>query len=166
MAKRKYTKEILEEAAKECASIRQMLQKFDLKETGGNYSGMRKRCEQFGVDISHFTGQGWNKLGHPNFGNNIDLEKRFTKHTHRINADKTKQVLLNHKLKEYKCEICGISDWQSKPITLQLHHINGDGTDDRLENLQLLCPNCHSQTDTYCKRKEIRSTNASENSDT
>lgn len=58
MAKRKYTKEILEEAAKECASIRQMLQKFDLKETGGNYSGMRKRCEQFGVDISHFTGQG------------------------------------------------------------------------------------------------------------
>lgn len=58
MTKRKYTKEILEEAAKECTSIRQMLQKFDLKETGGNYFGMRKRCEQLGVNISHFTGQG------------------------------------------------------------------------------------------------------------
>lgn len=58
MVKRKYTKEILEETAKECTSIRQMLQKFDLKETGGNYSGMIKRCKQFGVNISHFTGQG------------------------------------------------------------------------------------------------------------
>ena len=156
MAKKKYTKEILENVAKECTSIRQMLQKFGLKETGGNYSEMKERCKKFDVDISHFTGQGWNKLGHPNFGNNIDLEKRFTKHDRRINADKTKKILLNHKLKEYKCEICGCKDWLGKPITLQLHHINGDGTDDRLENLQLLCPNCHSQTDSYCKRKEIR----------
>jgi len=156
MAKRKYTKEILEEAAKECTSIRQMLQKFDLKETGGNYSEMRKRCEQLGVDISHFTGQGWNKLGHPSFGNSIDLEKRFVKHEKKVSADKTKKILLNHNLKEYKCEICGCSEWLGKPITLQLHHINGDPTDDRLQNLQLLCPNCHSQTDSYCKRKEIR----------
>ena len=50
-----------------------------------------------------------------------------------------------------------------KSITLQLHHINGDGTDDRLENLQLLCPNCHSQTDSYCKRLEIRSTRSTQN---
>ena len=42
-------------------------------------------------------------------------------------------------------------------LTLQLHHINGDPTDDRIENLQILCPNCHSQTDNFCKRKEIRS---------
>ena len=156
MANRKYTKELLENVAKECTSIRQMLQKFGLKETGGNYSSMQKRCESFGVDISHFTGRGWNKLGHPNFGNNIDLEKRFTKHEKRISADKTKQILLNHKLKEYKCECCGITEWQGKSITLQLHHINGDPTDDRIENLQILCPNCHSQTNTFCKRKEIR----------
>lgn len=58
MAKRKYTKEILENVAKECTSIRQMLQKFNLKETGGNYEGMQKRCEKFNIDISHFTGQG------------------------------------------------------------------------------------------------------------
>lgn len=58
MANKKYTKELLENVAKECTSIRQMLQKFGLKETGGNYSSMQKRCENFGVDISHFTGQG------------------------------------------------------------------------------------------------------------
>lgn len=45
----------------------------------------------------------------PNFGNNIDLNKRFVKHEKRINTSKTKDILLNHKLKEYKCEICGLS---------------------------------------------------------
>lgn len=163
----KYTKENLQDVANKCTSFRQMLKEFGLKETGGNYSGMQKRCEKLDVDTSHFTGQGWNKLGHPNFGNNIDLSKRFIKHEKRINAAKTKDILLNHKLKEYKCEICGLSVWNDKPITLQLHHINGDGTDDRIDNLQLLCPNCHSQTDSYCKRLKIRnSTNLSAQEET
>ena len=160
---RKYTKEILENVAKECLSFRQMLQKFGLKETGGNYSNIQNRCKEFNVDTSHFYGQNWNKFGHPNFGNNLDINKRFVKHNKRISANKTKEILLNHKLKEYKCEICGCTEWMGKSITLQLHHINGDGTDDRLENLQLLCPNCHSQTDSYCKRLEIRSTKSTQN---
>ena len=116
----KYTKENLQDVANKCTSFRQMLKEFGLKETGGNYSGMQKRCEKLDVDTSHFTGQGWNKLGHPNFGNNIDLNKRFVKHEKRINAAKTKDILLNHKLKEYKCEICGLSVWNDKPIILQL----------------------------------------------
>jgi 5-methylcytosine-specific restriction endonuclease McrA len=133
-----------------------------LKETGGNYESMKKRCKKMNINTSHFTGQVWNQFGHPNYGNNIDISKRFVKHSKRISASKTKEVLLNHKLKEYKCEICGITTWNNKSITLQLHHINGDGTDDRLENLQLLCPNCHSQTDSFCKRLKIRkSTNLS-----
>lgn len=55
-------------------------------------------------------------------------------------------------LKEYKCECCGISEWQGKPITLQVHHINGNHFDNSLENIQILCPNCHSQTDNYCAK--------------
>lgn len=156
MANRKYTKELLENVAKECTSVRQMLQKFGLKETGGNYSSMQKRCENFGVDISHFTGQGWNKPGHPKFAGNIDLSKRLCIHEKRVSSSKTKEVVLNHGLKENKCEICGCADWNGKPITLQLHHKNGNPCDDRLENLQILCPNCHSQTYSFCKRKEIR----------
>lgn len=72
--------------------------------------------------------------------------------------------MLNHKLKQYKCEICGISEWLGNPITLQLHHINGNPLDDRLENLQILCPNCHSQTDSYYKRQKIRKSTKSINS--
>jgi 5-methylcytosine-specific restriction endonuclease McrA len=50
---------------------------------------------------------------------------------------------------EYKCQCCGISEWLDKPISLQLDHINGINNDHRIENLRFLCPNCHSQTDTY-----------------
>ena len=50
---------------------------------------------------------------------------------------------------EYKCQKCGISEWLGNPLTLQLDHINGVNNDHRLTNLRFLCPNCHSQTDTY-----------------
>ena len=60
-----------------------------------------------------------------------------------------KERLLNEGVKEYKCEICGISEWNGKPISLQLHHINGINNDNRLENLQFICPNCHSQTENF-----------------
>lgn len=62
--------------------------------------------------------------------------------------------LFEEKIKEQKCECCGISEWQNKPITLQLHHINGNHNDNRLDNLIVLCPNCHSQTDNWGNKKE------------
>jgi len=47
----------------------------------------------------------------------------------------------------YNCEVCGVSEWQGKPITLQVDHINGDSSNDNPSNLRLICPNCHSQTE-------------------
>ena len=49
----------------------------------------------------------------------------------------------------YKCEVCSISDWQGKPITLQVDHINGDAGNNEPDNIRLICPNCHSQTDSF-----------------
>jgi DNA-binding CsgD family transcriptional regulator/5-methylcytosine-specific restriction endonuclease McrA len=60
--------------------------------------------------------------------------------------------LLREGLKENRCERCGVSDWRGESLTLALHHINGKRNDNRLENLQLLCPNCHSQTRNYAGR--------------
>lgn len=62
--------------------------------------------------------------------------------------------LFKEKIKERKCECCGITEWQNKPITFQLHHINGKHNDHRLANLMVLCPNCHSQTDNWGNKKE------------
>jgi DNA-binding transcriptional ArsR family regulator len=67
-----------------------------------------------------------------------------------------KARLLREGLKEERCERCGISAWRGRPLSMQLHHINGHGDDNRLENLELLCANCHSQTDTYGGRNGHR----------
>ena len=60
-----------------------------------------------------------------------------------------KARLFREGLKENRCEICGLNEWLGKPLSLELHHVNGRGNDNRLENLQLLCGNCHSQTDNW-----------------
>jgi hypothetical protein len=59
-------------------------------------------------------------------------------------------------LKMNRCEGCGLSQWRNQPLALQLHHVNGHGHDNRLENLHLLCPNCHSQTETWGGRNVSR----------
>jgi hypothetical protein len=64
-----------------------------------------------------------------------------------------KARLLRAGLKENRCEQCGIADWRGHPMAMALHHVNGDGRDNRLENLQLLCPNCHSQTENFAGRR-------------
>lgn len=59
-------------------------------------------------------------------------------------------------VKRNRCEMCGLDEWMGLSIPLSLHHVNGDRHDNRLENLQLLCPNCHSQTDTFAGRNSRR----------
>lgn len=64
-------------------------------------------------------------------------------------SHKIKIRLIEDGYKEEVCENCGETEWMNKPIPLELHHINGDRFDNRLENLQILCPNCHAQTSNY-----------------
>jgi transposase-like protein len=87
----------------------------------------------------------------------IPLEKLLVK-GRRTNRTHLKGRLLAAGLKENRCELCGISTWQGRQLNVQLHHKNGDGTDNRLENVQFLCPNCHSQTDTYGGKNGHRKT--------
>jgi HNH endonuclease len=74
----------------------------------------------------------------------------------RTNRTHLKQRLLAAGLRENRCEECGISEWRGKRLSMALHHINSDGLDNRVENLKLLCANCHSQTPNYGGRNGHR----------
>lgn len=73
-----------------------------------------------------------------------------------------KKRLINAGVKENRCEECGLTEWREKPISMALHHVNGDGTDNRLANLLLLCPNCHAQTPNYGGRNGHRKPRAAD----
>jgi len=73
----------------------------------------------------------------------------------KTSRDVVKRYLINKKLIKYQCNECSITNtYNSRPITLHLDHINGINNDNRLENLRVLCPNCHSQTPTYCGKSK------------
>jgi hypothetical protein len=69
-----------------------------------------------------------------------------------VNRNHLKGRLLAEGFKEHRCETCGITDWLGAPLSVALHHVNGEGLDNRLENLMLLCPNCHAQTPNFSGR--------------
>lgn len=154
MIRVKYTKELLEENVKDCYSFAELCRRLGLKPEGSNPKTLRKKMDEFGVDYSHFTGQAWNK----NPENPVYRGKYLPKlceHSSLSSAN-VKELVYRLGLKENKCEICGITEWQGKPIICELHHISGDSTDNRLENLQILCPNCHSQTDNFRSRNRSK----------
>ena len=67
---------------------------------------------------------------------------------------KLKKRMIKDGIRENKCEICGIVGWNDKPLSMQLDHIDGNSHNHKLENLRLTCPNCHSQTETYCGKNK------------
>lgn len=156
---RNYTIEDIKESVRTSLSIADVLRKLNLAPLGGNYRTIKTKIIQYNIDTSHFTEQGWNKYGHKSFGNSGKPLSAVLNINSSLSSFNIKERLFNNKLKENKCELCGISEWLGKPINCELHHINGDTTDNRIENLQILCPNCHSQTDNFRRRNSIKNNN-------
>jgi hypothetical protein len=148
-SKPNYSTDEFIEAVKSSTSIRQVLSKLGLKEAGGNYSIAKNRIKNLGLDTSHFGGgQAWRKG--KKFGPKRPITELLVLDSkHPYQSFKLKNRLLAEGIKLHKCECCGLTEWNGKSAPLELDHINGINYDNRLENLRLLCPNCHAQTDTY-----------------
>lgn len=150
MSKRKWTDEQFIIAVKESFSYAQVLEKLNLKVAGSNYDTVKRKIKDLNLDTSHMTFQGWNVgerykvINQPR-----PLKEVLVEHSTCVNSNNLRKRLLKEGLKEYKCECCGRTEWLGKPIKLELHHINGVKDDLRIENLAILCPNCHAFTDNY-----------------
>lgn len=156
MNKRLWTKECLEKAIRESRSYRQVLCKIGLKEAGGNYVQLKKYIKEYNFDISHFKGRGWSKGLHFKFSPKIPLKKILVKNSS-FQSYKLKNRLIREKLKPSHCEECGWAEIsENGRLPLELHHIDGDSKNNSLENLEILCPNCHSLKSNYRGRKKPR----------
>jgi hypothetical protein len=136
---KEYTDEEIVEFAKEVTSLAGLLKKLGLKPAGGNYINLKRKLQQLKIDTAHWKGQGWNK------------DQQLKDYSDYSKVEYLKVHLIKKRGK--KCEDCGLTEWKNFPILLEVHHCNGDRTDNKEENLQLLCPNCHSLTDNFRGRK-------------
>ena len=144
----KYSEQDLIEAVKTSSSIADVCRKVGLKPAGGNYKTIKQKIIKFNIDDSHFLGQGWNVGLKFNPKPAKDIEQYLVENS-TYQSSKLAKRLLKEGYKEHKCEVCELTEWLGKLIPLELHHINGISSDHRIDNLQLLCPNCHAQTDNY-----------------
>lgn len=152
---KKFTKEEMTNFISQSYSIADVCRLCGWKPIGGNYGIIKRYIKEYELDTSHFLGK------RSNIGNRLNQHKEkkaenYLKKDSYIKLTTLRDKLVREGIKEYKCEDCGISEWNGKQISLQIHHINGDNTDNRIENIMFLCPNCHSQTDTFCGKKNIK----------
>jgi hypothetical protein len=128
-----------------------------LRPTGGNYAVLRGRIREHGISTTHWLGQGHLKGKLNPHVPTIPLEAILVRDSrYRGSTSLLKRRLLKAGLITYRCLCCGLSEWMNASLALELDHVNGDRTDNRIENLRLLCPNCHSQTGTYRGRNKGR----------
>lgn len=156
--KHTYTIERLQEAVTNSQSIRHVLQMLGIAAKGGNYATLKRRLNECKIDTSHFTGQGHNK------GKQILHRMRpisdYLSNLVRINSYRLKNKLLSEKIMQPVCCSCELSTWLDKTIPLELDHIDGNSENNSLNNLRLLCPNCHALTETYRGKNQARAKKA------
>lgn len=152
MDSKRYTEDQLRDAVKLSFSACETLKRLGMSPYG--YASLRllKRLDDLKIDYTHFTNK--KRLSPRQLLRNRSLDEILTIVDLPVAAHNLKRRLFKEGLLENRCSLCGLSTWQEKDISLHLDHIDGNNRNNFLFNLRLLCPNCHSQTDTYCGRNK------------
>ncbi|MEU0739924.1 HNH endonuclease [Streptomyces sp. NPDC006134] len=155
----KWTREILEPVVAESTSVYEVLRRLGLDPVGGHHTNISRRIKAYGIDTSHFTPvvrterQRYNQRRRT--AEEILVEDTSA-HARRVPSSRLKRAMRELGMEE-RCALCGIEPvWLGDPLPLEVDHIDGNWRNNRIENLRLLCPNCHSTTDTYRGRGKGR----------
>jgi hypothetical protein len=147
----RYTEEDLRVAVAESPSLTAALRRLGLRPAGGNHRTLRKLIERFGISTEHFN-QNWVLRG-PRPRQAIPLCDVLVENSG-YSRTNLKERLYAAGLKVRSCELCGqTEEWNGRHMSLILDHVSGVATDNRLENLRIVCPNCAATLDTHCGRK-------------
>lgn len=129
--------------------------------TAGSATRFRKFLDNNKIDYSHWTGQLWSKgktsLEDKRIKSTGNTYKDVFSEDSSANATYVKSLIIRKELLPYKCSVCSMNPlWNGKELKLQMDHINGNKRDQRLENLRMICPNCHSQTETFGSKNKSK----------
>ena len=141
MASRTYTDGAFRAAVEASISIAGLLSAIGLRPCGANYAHARKTIQRLGVDATHFRGQAWNR------------DQQLKDWSGYSRASRLKGHLVRDR--GHRCEACQRNRWEQLPIALEVHHQDGDRTNNAADNLRLLCPNCHAQTPNWRNRAPV-----------
>lgn len=141
---RYYNKQEVQDIVKQCYSLHEALRRLGRAISGGNQSNLKKFIEVNDIDITHFTGKAHNK---GKISNKRKLANQIlvlgVPQSRRIAVEQLRRAL-NEVGIPYKCNNCGINEWLGKPLALEVDHIDECYWNNQLNNLQYLCPNCHT----------------------
>lgn len=147
---------MLQEAVDNSSSVMGVLRFLNLPMAGGTHSHISSRLKSFEIDTNHFTGQGHNKgkLMPKKPASEVLVKRDPGSARERTNLLKRSMIEVGI---PYTCSWCSLQEvWNGLPLVLHIDHVNGDWLDNTIGNLRFLCPNCHSQTATYCKTQAAR----------
>lgn len=140
----------LRKVIKNSISFRSVLLHYNMAVSNYSYRILKRYIAKFNIDISHFKKSGWSK--NKSF-QKIDIKNYLVENSNKITSHALKIRLINEGYFERKCSICNLENWLESLIPLELDHINGDHYDNRIENLRILCPNCHALVPNKCYRE-------------
>ncbi|MEH6375568.1 HNH endonuclease signature motif containing protein [Streptomyces sp. KLMMK] len=150
----RWTKEILESAVAASSNMYEVLRHLHVEVVGGQHTHVSRRVRAFGIDTSHFaapvSGGGRKRKRSPEELLTVQTSSK----ARREQSCRLKRAMLALGVTD-RCALCGIDAvWKGHPLSLEVDHIDGDWRNNRIENLRLVCPNCHSTTDTYRGRSK------------
>ena len=139
-------------AAQNAHSTTEVMRRLNLKPAGYSHARFKQRLAALG--FTYPNAAAWNTG--VVFGPKRELSEYLVKNGPAIGSSKLRCRLIKEGYKENKCESCGITEWRGKPISLHLEHKDGGHTNNEMQNIEILCPNCHLQTPTYAKIKNTK----------